>query len=66
MPGGGESRHRAAPACWGRGLAALRGALSTALAPPGSSLDSACEAVTQVLRQRGEDDIALVRARIRQ
>ena len=49
-----------------QGLPALRDALSAALARPGSSLDSACEAVTQSLRQRGEDDITLVLARIRQ
>jgi serine phosphatase RsbU (regulator of sigma subunit) len=48
------------------GLAALRDALGAALARPGSSLDGACEAVTQSLRQRGEDDITLVLARIRQ
>jgi len=48
------------------GIAALRGALSTALARPGATLDSSCEAVTQALRQRGEDDITLVLARVRQ
>ena len=47
------------------GLAALRGALSSALARPGSTLDSCCETVTQALRQRGEDDVTLVLARIR-
>ena len=44
----------------------LREALSPALAQPRASLDSACESVTQALRQRGEDDITLVLARIRQ
>jgi serine phosphatase RsbU (regulator of sigma subunit) len=49
-----------------RGLSALREALGTALARPASSLDSACETITQTLRQRGEDDITLVLARIRE
>ena len=48
------------------GIAALRDALGSALGKPGTSLDSACETVTQALRQRGEDDITLVLARIRQ
>jgi serine phosphatase RsbU (regulator of sigma subunit) len=48
------------------GIAAMRDALSSALARPGSTLDSACERVTQALRQRGEDDITLVLARVRQ
>jgi hypothetical protein len=47
------------------GLAALRDALSSALARPGGTLDGACERVTQALRQHGEDDITLVLARIR-
>ena len=47
------------------GMAALRGALSSALARPGSTLDNCCETVTQALRQRGEDDVTLVLARIR-
>jgi hypothetical protein len=47
------------------GIAALRDALGSALAQPGASLDSASETVTQALRQRGEDDITLVLARIR-
>jgi serine phosphatase RsbU (regulator of sigma subunit) len=46
------------------GLAALRDALSSALARPGGTLDRSCEMVTQTLRQRGEDDITLVLARI--
>jgi len=46
------------------GLAALRDALSSALARPGVTLDRSCEMVTQALRQRGEDDITLVLARI--
>ncbi|HXP20410.1 MAG TPA: GAF domain-containing SpoIIE family protein phosphatase [Streptosporangiaceae bacterium] len=48
------------------GLAALREALSAALAEPGATLGSACERVTQKLRQHGEDDITLVLARVRQ
>jgi len=48
------------------GLAALRDALSTALARPGGTLNDACQTVTQTLRQQGEDDITLVLARIRQ
>jgi serine phosphatase RsbU (regulator of sigma subunit) len=48
------------------GIAALRDALGSALGKPGTSLDSACETVTQALRQRGEDDITLVLARVRQ
>jgi len=47
------------------GIAALRDGLGSALAQPGVSLDSACEAIIQALRQRGEDDITLVLARIR-
>ena len=49
-----------------RGLAALRDTLGTALAQPGGTLEVCCETVTQALRQRGEDDITLVLARIRQ
>jgi GAF domain-containing protein len=48
------------------GLAALRDTLSSALAGPGGTLDNCCETVTQALRQRGEDDITLMVARIRQ
>ena len=48
------------------GLAALRDALSSALAGPRATLGTACETVTQMLRQHGEDDITLVLARIRQ
>ena len=47
------------------GLSALRDALSAALAKPGASLDGACEEVIQALRQRGEDDLTLLLARIR-
>jgi serine phosphatase RsbU (regulator of sigma subunit) len=47
------------------GLAALRGALGSALARPGCTLSDACQTVTQALRQQGEDDITLVLARIR-
>jgi serine phosphatase RsbU (regulator of sigma subunit) len=48
------------------GLAALRGALSSALAEPGSTLDGACQAVTQLMYEQGEDDITLMLARTRQ
>ena len=48
------------------GLAALRGALSSALAGPGSTLDDACRTVTQQLCEHGEDDITLMLARTRQ
>jgi serine phosphatase RsbU (regulator of sigma subunit) len=48
------------------GLAALRGALSSALAEPGSTLDGACQTVTQLLYEHGEDDITLMLARTRQ
>ena len=47
------------------GIAALGAALGPALAPPGGPLDTGCEMVTQALRQRGDDDITLVLARIR-
>jgi serine phosphatase RsbU (regulator of sigma subunit) len=49
-----------------RGMAALRNALSSALAQPRATLGSACATVTQALRQHGENDITLVLARIRQ
>ena len=49
----------------GDGLAAMRETLSAALAQPGTTLDRCCETVTQALRQRGEDDITLLLARIR-
>jgi len=48
------------------GLAALRGALSSALADPASTLDGACRTVTQLLCEHGEDDITLMLARTRQ
>jgi serine phosphatase RsbU (regulator of sigma subunit) len=48
------------------GLAALRSALSSALAGPGSTLDDACRTVTQLLCEHGEDDITLMLARTRQ
>jgi Stage II sporulation protein E (SpoIIE)/GAF domain len=48
------------------GLAALQEALSSALAGPDGTLGTACETVTQMLRQHGEDDITLVLARVRQ
>jgi serine phosphatase RsbU (regulator of sigma subunit) len=47
------------------GLAALRGALSAALAKPGATLDASCEEVIHALRQRGEDDLTLLLARLR-
>jgi serine phosphatase RsbU (regulator of sigma subunit) len=47
------------------GIAALRDALSTALARPGATLASTCQAITRAPRQR-EDDITLVLARVRQ
>ncbi|MGP7998967.1 MAG: PP2C family protein-serine/threonine phosphatase [Streptosporangiaceae bacterium] len=47
------------------GLHALRQELGAALAKPGGSLDGACEEVIQALRQRGEDDLTLLLARIR-
>jgi hypothetical protein len=47
-----------------QGLAALRSALGESLAKPGAALGEACDAVTQRLRQHGEDDITLVLARI--
>jgi serine phosphatase RsbU (regulator of sigma subunit) len=47
------------------GLAALERELSAALVRPGTTLGSACESVTQALRQHGEDDITLVLARMR-
>jgi len=48
------------------GMAALRDALSSALARPHATLGGTCATVTQALRQHGEDDITLVLARIRQ
>ena len=39
--------------------------LGAALAKRGTTLGSACERVTQALRQHGEDDITLVLARMR-
>jgi serine phosphatase RsbU (regulator of sigma subunit) len=47
------------------GMAQLRDALGAALAEPCASLDDACQAVTQMLRQHSEDDMTLVLARIR-
>jgi hypothetical protein len=47
------------------GVAALRHALSSALAEPGSTLDGACRRVTQFLRAHAEDDITLLLARSR-
>jgi Stage II sporulation protein E (SpoIIE)/GAF domain len=46
------------------GMAALRSALGEALARTGATLADACDAVTERLRQHGEDDITLVLARI--
>jgi serine phosphatase RsbU (regulator of sigma subunit) len=48
------------------GLAALRAALTVALADPSVPLADACQTVTKALRQHGEDDITLVLARIGQ
>jgi len=47
------------------GMGELRDCLVSVLAS-GSALSGACQAVTQALRQHGEDDITLVLARIRQ
>jgi serine phosphatase RsbU (regulator of sigma subunit) len=47
------------------GLAALQDALSSALAEPGNSLEATCQAVTERLREHGEDDITLMLARVR-
>lgn len=46
------------------GLAQLTLALSDALGKPDHTLDLSCEQVTQMLQQRGEDDITLVLARV--
>jgi serine phosphatase RsbU (regulator of sigma subunit) len=46
------------------GLLALSDALGSALTRPGHSLDGSCRQITQALRQRGEDDITLVLARL--
>ncbi len=48
------------------GMATLRAALGSALTQPRATLGSTCAAVTQALRQHGEDDATLVLARIRQ
>ncbi len=48
------------------GITALGQALSTALAPAGSALGSACAAATELLSRHGEDDITLVLARLGQ
>jgi serine phosphatase RsbU (regulator of sigma subunit) len=47
------------------GLTALCEALTSALVAPDVELGSACEIVTQKLREHGEDDITLVLARVR-
>jgi serine phosphatase RsbU (regulator of sigma subunit) len=47
------------------GMAALRHALSSALAQPSAALGTTCATVTHALGQHGEDDITLVLARIR-
>jgi PAS domain S-box-containing protein len=46
------------------GLAQLTQALSDALGKPDHTLDLSCEQITQILQQRGEDDITLVLARV--
>jgi Stage II sporulation protein E (SpoIIE)/GAF domain len=48
------------------GLAALREALSPALAEPSAPLGDVCETVIKTLPEQGEDDVTLVLARIRQ
>jgi serine phosphatase RsbU (regulator of sigma subunit) len=48
------------------GLAALRDALSSALAWPGAPFGDACETAAKTLGEHGEDDVTLVLARIRQ
>jgi hypothetical protein len=48
------------------GIAALRDTLSTARACLGATLDNTCQTITRALRQRGEDDITTVLARVRQ
>ena len=47
------------------GMAALRDSLSSALAEPSASLGAACQTVTQMPHEHGEDDVTLVLARIR-
>ncbi len=47
------------------GLAALQKTLIAALTRTGSTIDTACEATAQALREHGEDDITLMLARIR-
>ena len=56
---------RAAPGRSTTAWHALRDALGAALAKPGATLDGACEEIIQALRQRGEDDLTLLLARIR-
>ncbi len=46
------------------GLSQLREALSDALCKPDHTLDLSCDQITQMLQQRGEDDITLVLARV--
>jgi hypothetical protein len=46
------------------GLAALSGALSSALTGSNGTLDECCQEVTQALYSRGEDDITLVLAQV--
>jgi serine phosphatase RsbU (regulator of sigma subunit) len=57
-----EDRHRPID----QGIAALRGALGSALAAPDAPLPAACHAITEALCQHPEDDTTLVLARIRQ
>jgi serine phosphatase RsbU (regulator of sigma subunit) len=56
-----ESRTRPIDA----GLTALRSALGSVLAQSGGTLDAACQTVTEMLRDHGEDDLTLMLARIR-
>jgi serine phosphatase RsbU (regulator of sigma subunit) len=46
------------------GLTALSDALTAALTRPGHTLDESCQQISSSLRQRGEDDITLVLARV--
>ena len=47
------------------GMAALRDSLGKMLAEPSASLRAACQAVTELPHEHGEDDMTLVLARIR-
>jgi hypothetical protein len=47
------------------GMAALRDSLGSALAEPSASLSAACQTVTQIPHEHGEDDMTIVLARVR-